>query len=292
MNGGYTRWIDKLSVAMTGDGSRRGILRLAGALGAGRFLAEASGTAATGRKTGKGKGKGKKGKPKPKPKPKPRPLCSDGACGAEPEWAGNTEQIGHCEFICRQCDGDDRREFCILDTVKPDGTPTKKADCCDAGQTCCGGRCCDADDPYTACCDGKCVDTRTNDEHCGACGNPCAANETCILGTCFFVQDCNDPTQGLTWCGAVCKDTDRDSDHCGGCDQPCAAGQVCNRGHCGCPETCPTGQLCLDGQGYTFNCDGTSGPPTSDCHCGCGPHYKYCPDYQGGRCVSPNSPAC
>ena len=69
MNGGYTRWIDNLSVAMTDDGSRRGVLRLAGALGAGRFLAEASGTAATGRKTGKGKGKEKKASPSPNPNP-------------------------------------------------------------------------------------------------------------------------------------------------------------------------------------------------------------------------------
>lgn len=34
-------------------------------------------------------------------------------------------------------------------------------------------------------CGGACVDVRTNRAHCGACGNPCAAGESCLGGRCM-----------------------------------------------------------------------------------------------------------
>jgi hypothetical protein len=33
-------------------------------------------------------------------------------------------------------------------------------------------------------CDDKCVDVNTDDEHCGACGQPCQGATTCIGGLC------------------------------------------------------------------------------------------------------------
>jgi hypothetical protein len=44
-----------------------------------------------------------------------------------------------------------------------------------AGQMCDGGK---------VDCGGACIDTMTNNEHCGACGNVCAFNETCGGGKC------------------------------------------------------------------------------------------------------------
>ena len=144
-------------------------------------------------------------------------TCSGGACGAEPKWAGKQCQINHCEFICRQCDGDDPREFCIRKGAKRDGTPTKVADCCREGetspalpllprrarvlprgtrgivlpqrQTCCSGTGCPTNNPWTACCAAG-AGHGIHKEHCGACGNACLPNERCSRGTANVGRDC------------------------------------------------------------------------------------------------------
>jgi hypothetical protein len=271
---GREYWIDIFCVALVRGMPRRGALRAAGLLGTGFVLNNPIVSTATGAKSKKKKQKSKKNRPKPPLSPPPTP-CSNGACAAEPEWTGRPGQIGHCEFICRQCDGHDSREFCIIDGERPDGSATKVAVCCDEGHTCCGGRCCEADDPYTACCDGRCVDTVNNDRHCGTCGNRCAANEVCRFGQCVCYTDCDGcPSEGDTWCGDRCVDTMNDPEHCGGCfAPPCRDGETCVNGDCVCLDfMCPQGKRCINSSTNQY-CNGqTAG---NDCQCGCG-NYNYC----------------
>ncbi|MGH2616201.1 MAG: hypothetical protein ACRDJC_13235 [Thermomicrobiales bacterium] len=243
---GREHWFDTLNTSLVRDGHRRGFLRAASALAGGLVFGTTDVT-----RGAKPKHKRRKRR---KDRPDPPPPCSGGACAAEPEWVGNQGEIDHCEFICEQCDGDDPREFCIRDGTKPDGSPTKVADCCDEGRTCCGGSCCDRG--------ARC---------CG--GNDC----------CGSTDDSD-----LQCCDGRCINTAISAAHCGDCDNACGAGQVCRDGRCGCAaETCPQGQLCFDDSGQTC------GPPAGvGCHCGCGPHFKYCPDHLGGACVSEHSPLC
>lgn len=211
----------------------------------------------------KPKAKGKKGKRSARPNPPD--IC-------DTTWpdADNRE---HCRFIREQCAGDDPREFCIRDGVKPDGAPTKVAVCCAEGetccdasccpkghaccrgehgdtccredQTCCGGFCCGTNKPSAACCDGQCVDTDYHRGHCGSCGNACSATEYCEVGKCFCAHDCDECPAGLTWCGDRCVDTKSNSEHCGGCyafnpnGLKCCDGNLCTyiNGVC-CGGTC------------------------------------------------------
>jgi hypothetical protein len=138
-------WFDILNKVLVGEAPRRHLVRAAAALAASLgLIGPLTGTARK-RKTKKSKKKRKR-----KRSPNPGPSCSGGACAAEPIWAGNTSEISFCELVCRQCDGDDPRPFCIVDGVKPDGTATKVARCCEADQECCGSDCCG---PAGQCCD-------------------------------------------------------------------------------------------------------------------------------------------
>lgn len=177
------------------------------------------------KKNGNGAGDGAEPAPNT---PSPPPSCSSGSCAQE--WAGDQAEINYCEFICRQCDGDDSRDFCILE----DGDGDKVADCCtelspkccgkqccDTGASCCAGRCCGGpDNPEVQCCGGRCFDTAISSDHCGTCGNACNPGEFCSDGSCW----------------QVCQD-----------------------------QNCPPGQLCYNG-----NNQYCSGQATFDCQCGCG----------------------
>lgn len=53
-------------------------------------------------------------------------------------------------------------------------------------------------------CSSQCVDLQTNAQHCGKCGNPCGANETCQAGACIQDSCPNDPDKtepGVCGCG-------------------------------------------------------------------------------------------
>lgn len=256
-------WFDVLSSSLVRDSHRRGLLRAAGILGAGFVF----GDTASARANGKKKRKPKKGRPKPPPAPPP--LCSGGACAAEPEWAGQPGQIDHCEFICRQCDGDDAREFCIRDGTKPDGTPTKVAVCCDEGESCC---------------DGTCIPTRSDEQNCGGCGVTCEGFSVCISSRCV----CGSNSRFVDCPNFGCVDTHIDTLNCGGCANVCGVGQTCRNGQCACPATCPQGQPCIHNDGSFC----VEIPNRTDCHCGCPPGFKYCPNHFGGACVSQHSPVC
>jgi alpha-tubulin suppressor-like RCC1 family protein len=100
----------------------------------------------------------------------------------------------------------------------------------------------------------------TATQNCGACGNACAAGDTCVDGAC--VQPCN---PGFTACSGVCVNESTDPDNCGACGVTCdvppsscyAASGTCSSGACvynplPINTTCPGG-LC-DGVGDCTPC--------------------------------------
>lgn len=268
-------WFDALNKVLVRGAPRRTLLGATASLVASRIL---SGAVAEAAKNRKKKRKRKKDRPR-----SPAPSCSGGACATEPEWAGDQGQIDFCELVCRQCDGDDPRQFCIAEGVKPDGTPTMVARCCDAEQECCGnqccgpaGHCCDLgnrgkvcispnaeccpDDtgrgycsPDQDCCPGYgCVD---KSDQCGGCA-PCSPGKVCENGVCV----CQD---GLTLCGETCLDLARDERNCGFCghrcdvvdpNRPdCCAGECVNKRfhphRCGqCNNRCQINESCIAGE--------------------------------------------
>ncbi len=77
-----------------------------------------------------------------------------------------------------------------------------------------------------------CVDFDRDPNHCGSCGQTCAAGEVCGDGTC--IEAC---AEGLALCGASCVDLDTSNQHCGSCDHRCGAGSTCESGVCVCDLT-------------------------------------------------------
>lgn len=264
-------WFDALSKALVREAPRRTVLH-----------AVVAGLALGAPLTGFAKKRKKKKRKRKKQRPRPTPSCSGGACAAVDEWAGNQAELDHCEFVCRQCDGSDPRQFCIVEGSRPDGTRTSVARCCEVDQECCGsdccgpaGQCCDLGDrgkvcisPNATCCpsdaergfcspdedccpDVGCVNTQ-DDSYCGGCV-VCSPGKVCVDGRC----ECR---EGLTLCGEICRDTNRDENNCGGCNQRCASphrpdccdGQCVNtrvhRPHCGrCNNPCQINEVCGDG---------------------------------------------
>jgi hypothetical protein len=289
-------WFDALNKALVRDAPRRTMLRAAAVATSLALGVPLEARPKKGKKRKVGKKKRKKDRPN-----SPPPSCSGGACAAEPEYASNQEQIDFCELICRQCDGNDPRQFCITEGVKPDGSPTMVARCCETDQECCGsqccgpaGKCCDLggrgkicispnaeccpDDtergycsPEQECCPGYgCVDPS---ESCVGCV-PCSPGKFCQDGVCVCQE-------GLTLCGDICRDTARDENNCGRCGQrctdpnrpDCCDGQCVNTRyhphHCGrCHHRCERHEFCAS---------------TGDCLCST----PCCHGNDSGVCVGP-----
>lgn len=81
-------------------------------------------------------------------------------------------------------------------------------------------------------CAGQCVtlDTTSN---CGACGRRCAADQSCVGGTCRTANGCGN---GETACGTLCCGSGEACQNnlacapCGGSAEPCCAGNTCDAG--------------------------------------------------------------
>ena len=103
--------------------------------------------------------------------------------------------------------------------------------CNDDGACTCGlyETLCDTTNDGTA---DTCVSLKTNPNHCGACGNACAANEVCSAGQC--VADSRGCQYPLTACNGECVDTSVNNTHCDRCNKSCdtAAGETCLDGRC------------------------------------------------------------
>jgi len=75
--------------------------------------------------------------------------------------------------------------------------------------------------------DGCETNLRTSPDHCGACGNRCAAGLGCVNGACVVLC-----SGGLTFCNGACVNTQTDGNHCGACGRVCTSGQSCIAGAC------------------------------------------------------------
>ncbi len=136
-------------------------------------------------------------------------LCEGGAvtCGdACVDLRTDEANCGTCENACTAGEMCFAGE-CTTDTVcTPDCTGrTCGSDGCDgvcgdcgADNVCVEGGVCECSGDAVSC-DGACVDTRSNDAHCGACGNACGAGESCQTGVCAVIPD-DDITGG---CGCA-----------------------------------------------------------------------------------------
>jgi hypothetical protein len=282
-------WFDRLHRTLADDVPRRGFIHAAGALVAALLQGTATPTVAA-------KGKNKKGKGKHKPKhPK---SCSHGACAAE--WPDDKANRDYCEFICRQCDGNDPREFCIVEGDPED--PAKVATCCIEGAICCGAQCCgDRKIPGLKCCSGHCTNTSSDRKNCGQCGHSCPTNTPCIDGQCacpdgktLCIDGCVDTESDPRncrhcgeecpdeWecCEGTCYDTDFSTTNCGGCGLPCPFGE-------GLPSSCCNG-VCTDIVTDPENCGRCGHQCDSDQLC-CG---GFCYDPSQLTCCPNNWKAC
>ncbi len=102
-------------------------------------------------------------------------------------------------------------------------------------------------------CSEECVDPRTDNDHCGTCGNVCPAGTNCVGGVCT----CPAP---LSLCGARCVNLASDNAHCGACNTPCPARTDCQGGVCRCIPACTVNPLTVTcGVDIPNACPG--GPP-------------------------------
>jgi len=107
--------------------------------------------------------------------------------------------------------------------------------CC-SNSDCSGGKVCQSDDQCRCPsgetdCSGTCRDTDTNDNHCGACGNTCGANASCVNGQCQCAAgwgncDGNFATNGCE------VDLSSNLTHCGTCGNACSGPATCDDGSC------------------------------------------------------------
>ncbi len=163
---------------------------------------------------------------------------------------------GQCGAIGQSCcatDGEtpclDAQLVCVGGTCQPCGAPDQP--CC-AGARCVGtnllcnpsARCALAPCPAgSADCDSVAANgceaqTTTDPDHCGGCGNACAADTRCVNGSCVCPV-------GQSTCGGACRDLDTDNAHCGACNNACTAGRLCSNGECA--TSCATGTTACDG---------------------------------------------
>jgi hypothetical protein len=255
-------WFDKLSLMLTQRGQRRALWRAAGAIMTSSSLA--------GQQTASAKRKHRHHKNDKPHHSSPPQSCRGGMCAAQ--WPDDQANRDYCEFICQQCDGNDPREFCIVEGDPAD--PAKVAVCCEQ--------------PAINCCSGHCTNLRDDPKNCGSCGHTCPPGVPCTD------RQCACPA-GKTVCADGCVDTSSNSRNCRHCGEQCPEGWSCCDGTCfdieysstncgGCGVTCPLGQVCISGH---CGCPQGQVPCNKNCIF---EGFKCCPDWQGGYgCSDPNA---
>jgi hypothetical protein len=105
-----------------------------------------------------------------------------------------------CTPECGPCDA-----RCMRTCTNPCTGQTSSLPCCASSFFCDNGQCvCPA--PRTVC-GGVCTDTATDSNNCGACGNQCAAGQTCQQGSCFpQPMECTCAGSEQTCCQLVAPD--------------------------------------------------------------------------------------
>ncbi len=203
----------------------------------------------------------------------------------------DTDGDGHPPEVCGGGDCDDtdadnflgNAESCDGADNDCDGAVDEDATCPEPMQECRSGACqCRAE--YA--CGDVCVDRLTSVEHCGECGNACAANGSCEAGQC----ECPDNT---VLCSDTyrCADLQADEQDCGECGNTCPLGGECVDGSCECPagtDLCSDGCVDLsESEAHCGACEAAC-PGTASCIAG----ICTCPDDQtvcGPACVDLDS---
>ena len=188
-------------------------------------------------------------------------LTSDNTCGAclnDCTLLDNmscSDQTCACSDNFEDCD-DDR----TLEIKTGCETPLNENDSCGAcGVSCSAPDICINQDFSWTCdcpsgpnwfiCGELCSDVETDPMHCGACDNPCNANEACVEGMCQCDENFGDCDATITGC-----ETSLSSDiaHCGGCDAACEITNVtmtsCENNEC--LPTCEENFDDCDGNGH------------------------------------------
>lgn len=198
--------------------------------------------------------------PANKPCPDTTPTRCDGLC------INTRTDAQHCGYCNKRCNASERCEDgrCISasEAVVPDG-----------------GTGCLAPTPTR--CGDTCVDTRSDNGHCGFCGNTCQAGTSCQDGSCQRGQT-TCPQQQLL-CQGTCIDPNNNPAHCGACGTSCGNDELCSAGTCVKVGTSSCSDRSLTRCGATcvnINAD--------DQHCGA--CHKACTTPQvcaGGACACP-----
>jgi len=229
-----------------------------------------------------------------------RTLANCNACGVTCDLARASETCAsrRCEIVACQsgwadCDANDangceRR----LGTV---------SDCASCGDTCslpnatpmCSGGTCriaTCNDGW-ANCDGNdangCETNIDTDASCGACGNNCGPNASCVSRMCVCDPGRLDCSAGAPYCEVPFS-----TSNCGACGTTCGTNESCNAsGDCACGGTTrPTGPACVSGQGC---CGGGCVPLNTTTNCGsCGVTCDAGETCNGTSCRCGGGPAC
>ncbi len=205
------------------------------------------------------------------------PLCPAGqfvcpsATGAATACSTHTEDRNNCGACGNLCQPS---QNCVAGACV---TPNP----CPAGQFVCAS----ATGALGAC------STHTEDRsNCGACGNVCLQNQSCVAGRCVSPNACpagQFVCASATGAATPCSTHSEDRNNCGACGNLCAASQSCVAGRCVSPNACPAGQfMCPSATGAATACS----THTEDRN-NCGACGNLCQPNQNcvaGVCVTPN----
>ncbi|AKF07989.1 MopE-related protein [Sandaracinus amylolyticus] len=175
------------------------------------------------------------------------------ATGCEVDTRTDSSHCGACRNVCMRAGAS---AVCVDSTCQTGSCTAARANCDGVDSNGCE------------------VDTRSDELHCGGCGNECGTNATCSSGGCACdtnFGDCSAATLG-------CETDLRTSvSNCGGCGIACSANQTCSARSC----------VCLPSFG---DCNASAGCETdlrtTAAHCGrcgndCGPNATCA----GGACM-------
>jgi hypothetical protein len=168
----------------------------------------------------------------------------------------------------------------VLGAGMPPGTACTATDVarCPAGAVCVNGYCARMTSGMTYFyCEGRTpMNLAVDPDHCGRCGNACAADAQCVGGACVACRP-----DAARCGGAACSvDLRANRAHCGACGHACAAAERCVAGAC---AACPAGSTMCSPD----TCVDTT---RNDAHCGgcdvrCLPLPRGASACAAGRCV-------
>jgi len=165
----------------------------------------------------------------------------DASEDVEPDTSHCVDEV--CNGRDDDCDGMVDEDFdCPAGSERPCSyCGISGTELCVAG--CTWGACaaaCPGDRP-TCCWESECVDTDWNANHCGGCGNGCAAGQSCCSGRCIDTSGDRNNCGGcgvvcdfaVSCCGGTCVSTAFSDAHCGRCFNPCRGLlSYCSFGEC------------------------------------------------------------